>query len=138
MIDGIIKFSVTEGQLTITDDTTIEIAFHFPEGYWPISISSKPFSVLPGFVKFADDPELASVCFNSSGSPVWNTVTLYSASMNIGYGYNVVDYNFTFANKGTRDEFIESFFGKGATEDSTRIVTPVSMILVKTLASAEN
>ena len=48
MIDGIINYSVTTGAVTLDNDTTISITFDFPLGYWPISLNSKRFSILPG------------------------------------------------------------------------------------------
>ena len=138
MLDGIIFDQITNGKFTIRGDTQIDVSFHFPEGYWPISLSSKPFSVLPGFVYMGENANVNDVCFNSTANQVWTTVEGFGGTINMGYGYNTVDYLFSFANKTNRDEFIETLFGKGATEDSNHFATPVSAVLVKTLASAEN
>lgn len=137
MIDGIIFAQITNGKFTIMGDTQINVSFHFPEGYWPISLSSKPFSVLPGFVYMRENPNVNDVCFNSTADQLWDTVEGFGGSINMGYGYNNVDYLFNFGNKANRDEFIETLFGKGATEESIHFATPVSAVLVKTLASAE-
>lgn len=138
MLDGIIFAQITIGRFTIRGDTSIDVSFNFPEGYWPISLSSKPFNVLPGFVYMGQNPNVNDVCFSSTGEKLWSTVEGFGGSINMGYGYNNVDYLFNFANKANRDEFIERLFGKGATEDSNHFDTPVSAVLVKTLASAES
>ena len=137
MLDGIIFAQITTGGFTIRGDTSIDVSFHFPDGYWPISLSSKPFSVLPGFVYMGENPNVNDVCFTSTANKLWSTVEGFGGSINMGYGYNNVDYLFNFANKANRDEFIELLFGKGATEGSIHFATPVSAVLVKTQASAE-
>lgn len=132
MIDGILNYSVTKGRLGIADDTTISVDFYFPLGYWPISLNSKPFSILPGRIMFGDDSsDISNICFDSSQDPKYSTVIFASGAVNVSrYGDNYISYSLTFSNKANRDAFIAQLFGPGATNDASDFVCPVSMLLV--------
>lgn len=132
MIDGIINYSVTTGALTLDSDTTISIIFDFPLGYWPISLDSKPFSILPGRIMFGDDTtDISGYCFDADGSKLFSTVKFSSGSINVpDSNNNALCFQLSFGGKANRDEFVESLFGKGATDESTEFTTPVSMLLV--------
>lgn len=132
MIDGIINYSVTKGLLGIADDTRISVDFYFPRGYWPISLNSKPFSILPGRIMFGDDQsDIKDICFNSTQDPKFSRVIFASAAVNAsGYDYNFISYSFNFSNKADRDAFIAQLFGPGATTDASEFVCPISMLLV--------
>ena len=132
MIDAIINYSVTKGHLGIADDTTISVDFQFPIGYWPISLNSKPFSILPGRIMFGDDQsDISNICFDSNQAQKYTAVTFSSAAVNAsGYKYNYLSYSFKFANKAKRDAFIAQLFGPGATNDASEFVYPISMLLV--------
>ena len=132
MIDGIINYSVTTGALTLDSDTAISIKFDFPLGYWPISLNSKNLSILPGRIMFGDDAtDISAYCFGGEGTLLFSTVTFSSGSINVpDSNHNNLCFQITFGNKVNRDVFIESLFGKGATNESTEFATPVSMLLV--------
>lgn len=132
MIDGILNYSVTKGRLGIADDTTISVDFYFPRGYWPISLNSKPFNILPGRIMFGDDTsDISSICFDSDEAPKYATITFASATINNSItGHNYISYSFTFGNKANRDAFIAQLFGSGATNDASDFACPVSMLLV--------
>lgn len=139
MIDGIFNCSVEEGFVLLVDNLTASITFKFPRGYWPISLNSKPFSILPGRIDFGDDTtSLNSICRSSNGEQNWNDVTFASGDINAEtMKYNDIAFNFTFVDKASRDAFVESLFGKGATEESTKFATPISMLLVAYSGSAQ-
>lgn len=132
MIDGIINFSVTKGRLGIANDTSISVDFHFPLGYWPISLNSKPFSILPGRIMFGDDQSnISNICFDSTQDPKFSRVIFASGAVNASnYEYNYISYSFNFADKARRDAFIAQLFGPGATNDASEFVCPISMLLV--------
>ena len=139
MIDGIFNCSVEEGGLSLDNDLTALITFKFPHGYWPISLNSKPFSILPGRIDFGDDTtSIDSICLSSNGEHNWKDVTFASGDINYELlTYNDIAFNFTFVDKTQRDAFVESLFGKGATEESTKFATPISMLLVAYSGSAQ-
>lgn len=139
MIDGIFNCSVEEGRVSLSDDLTALIAFKFPRGYWPISLNSKPFSFLPGRIDFGDDTtSLNSICISGNGEQIWNDVTFASGDINSELmKYNDIAFNFTFVDKASRDSFVESLFGKGASDESTKFATPISMLLVAFSGSAQ-
>ena len=64
MIDGIINYSVTNGGCTSNVDTEVSVDFYFPLGYWPISLCSKPFSIIPGRLTATGD-DVSDLCSNS-------------------------------------------------------------------------
>lgn len=133
MIDGIIKYSVTTGALSLDSDTAISIYFDFPLGYWPISLNSKPFTILPGRIMFGDDTtDISKYCYDEEGTRLFSSVKFLSGSINVPDSFdNVLCFQITFANKVNRDAFVESLFGKGATDESTEFISPVSMLLVE-------
>jgi len=139
MIDGIFNCSVEEGRVSLNDDLTALITFKFPRGYWPISLNSKLFSILPGRIDFGDDTtSLNSIFLGGDGGQPWNDVTFSGGDINVeNIKYNDIVFNFTFSDKATRDAFVESLFGKGATGESTKFATPISMLLVAYSASAQ-
>lgn len=132
MIDGIINYSVTKGRLGIAGDTSISVDFHFPLGYWPISLNSKPFSILPGRIMFGDDQsDISNICFDSSQDPKFTSVIFASGAVNASnYENNYISFSFNFANKARRDEFIAQLFGPGASDGAGEFVCPISMLLV--------
>lgn len=139
MIDGIFNCSVEEGRVSLDDDLTALITFKFPRGYWPISLNSKPFSILPGRIDFGNDTtSLNSICLNDNGEQPWNDVTFSGGDINAeSVKYNDIVFNFKFSDKSKRDAFVESLFGKGATGESTKFATPISMLLLAYSGSAE-
>ena len=139
MIDGIFNCSVEEGRVSLDGDLTALITFKFPRGYWPISLNSKPFSILPGRIDFGDDTtSLNSIFLSGNGEQPWNDVTFSGGNINAELmNYNNIAFNFTFSDKATRDAFVESLFGKGATDGSTKFATPISMLLVAYSGSAQ-
>ena len=132
MIDGIINYSVTTGALKLNSDTTISITFDFPLGYWPISLNSKHFNILPGRIMFGDDTaDISQYCFDDEGTLLFSTAKFSSGSINTpDSNNNELCFQITFGDKVNRNAFIESLFGKGATNESTEFTTPVSMLLV--------
>ena len=132
MIDGIINYSVTTGALKLDSDTAISITFDFPLGYWPISLNSKHFNILPGRIMFGDDTtDISQYCFDDEGAVLFSTVNFSSGSINVeNSNNNELCFQITFGDKVNRDAFIESFFGKGASGVSSEFTTPVSMLLV--------
>ena len=141
MIDGIINYTVTTGSFQISGDTEAMVDFNFPSGHWPISLCSKPFSIIPGRLTF-DNDDVTAVCWNSTSDATWKTVHSYGgfADMAVsGYSENYIEYKFTFANEGDRDDFIKSLFGESAFEDEEpKFAVPVSMILVPFAGSFES
>lgn len=140
MIDGIVKYSVTNGGCTSSIDTQVTVDFYFPLGYWPISLCSKPFSIIPGRLTTTGD-DVSALCSNSTSDATWNTVQAYGGVANMpesGYTENYIEYKFTFANKGDRDIFIKSLFGESAFEERTKFAVPVSMVLVPFAGAFEN
>ena len=132
MIDGIINYSVTSGYLSLPGaDTVATLGFNFPKCYWPISLSSKPFSVLPGRLD-VQSADVTKLCFKSEDSlNNWEAVNFELANANIkDYFNSSLEYRFTFKTKAKRDAFLASFFGKGWTEDSTKFIIPISMVLL--------
>lgn len=135
MIDGIINWVAESGGCELLDDGEIgaNIVFTFPEGYWPISLNSKSFSILPGKINHGDESDISNLCFTAEGNVVWNTVGFISDSINTGYGYNNIRYHFTFENALNRATFLKELFGKDITgnkEDIIPFSNPVSMLLV--------
>ena len=134
MIEGIINFPVESGGYEIIDDGDIGalIKFIFPQGYWPISLNSKPFSIMPGHINHGDENDMANWCFNVDGRIKWKTVAFNSDSINEDYGYNYISFLFYFNNADDRSAFLKELFGKDITnkEDITPFAVPVSMILV--------
>lgn len=139
MIDGIFNCSVEEGRVSLVDDLTALITFKFPRGYWPISLNSIPFSILPGRIDFGDDTtSLNSIFLSGNDEHPWSDVTFSGGDINTeNIEYNDIVFNFTFGNKANRDAFVESLFGKGATGESTKFATPISMLLVAYSGSAQ-
>lgn len=135
MIDGIINCLAESGTCELFDEGEIaaNITFRFPEGYWPISLSSKPFSILPGKINHGDESDIANSCFTAEGTVKWNTVAFLSDSINNGYGYNLITYHFTFNNASDRAEFLKELYGndiKGLGVNIFPFAVPVSMLLV--------
>lgn len=139
MIGEIFNCSVEEGRVSLSNDLTALISFKFPRGYWPISLNSKPFSILPGRIDFGDDTtSINSICFSGNGDILWNDVTFVGGDINSDpIEYNDIMFSFTFGDKASRDAFVESLFGKGATGESTKFATPISMLLVAFSGSAQ-
>ena len=142
MIDGIINCLAKSGGYVLNDDGEIaaDIKFCFPEGYWPICLNSKPFSILPGHINHGDESDIANSCFNANRNVKWNTVAFSSDSINMGYGYNFIMYHFTFDTAINRAAFLKDMFGKeitGQEEDITPFAVPVSMALVPFEGSSE-
>lgn len=128
MIDGVIHYSVTRGYLSIISDAEATIGFNFPKGYWPIALSSKSFSVLPGRI---DPNDTTAHEFRGLVNSLWNECTVYSASANSEYNTNnYVEYSFKTGSKLDRDALLTEFFGKEWNEESTEFIIPVSMVLV--------
>lgn len=118
MIDGIIDGEITQGDYDCGSDTSAIITFKFPYGYWPLSLISEPFSILPGRLNWGDfDTDIAAVCF-PCGPRYFNTVVFDSGGINVTIEGeqkpNYVRYSFTFANKANRDAFIKALFGATA------------------------
>ena len=134
MIEGIINCLAESGGCELLDDGEIgaNIIFNFPEGYWPISLNSKSFSILPGKINHGDESDIANSCFPAEGYVIWNTVGFIGDSINMGYGYNSITYHFTFENAPKRAAFLKELFGKDITgnEDIITFSNPVSMVLV--------
>ena len=135
MIDGIINCLAESGGCKLLDvgEIAANIAFRFPEGYWPISLSSKSFSILPGKINHGDESDISNSCFNAEGTVMWKTVGFISDSINMGYGYNEIMYHFTFVNLPKRAAFLKELFGKDITGNEENIIpfsNPVSMLLV--------
>lgn len=131
MIDGIINYTVTTGSFVTLGDTEATVDFNFPSGYWPISLSSKPFSIIPGRLTI-DNDDVSSLCWNSTNDATWSAIHSYGGFAHMpvsGYSENYIEYKFTFANKGDRDDFIKSLFGN-ANGENIKFIVPVSMVLV--------
>lgn len=140
MIDGIINYAVTTGSFNNLGDTEATVDFNFPSGYWPISLSSKVFSIIPGRLAFGN-VDMTELCWNSTSDATWSAVHSYggfAGKSESGYSENYIEFKFTFANKGNRDDFIKSLFGKSAFEDGTKFAVPVSMVLVPFAGSFES
>ena len=139
MIGGIFNCSVEDGSVSLNDNLTALITFKFPRGYWPISLNSKPFSILPGRIDFGDEmTSLNSIFMSDNQEQPWNDVTFSGGDINAeNFEYNDIAFKFTFGDKATRDAFVESLFGKGATGESTKFATPISMLLVAFSGSAQ-
>ena len=119
MIDGIIDVQITQGDYVCGSDTSASISFYFPYGYWPLSLISEPFSILPGRIDWGDsETNLAGVCFPAR-TRYFDTVVFNSGGINITnegkQTPNYITYNFTFPNKANRDAFIKELFGATAT-----------------------
>lgn len=136
MIDGIINCLAESGgyDLSNAGDIAATIFFQFPEGYWPITLSSKPLSIMPGYIKHADESDIANWCFDAVDGPKWTTVYFAGDGINMGYGYNSISYKFTFPNSENRAAFLKELFGKGIKPqegmNTTPFAVPVSMLLV--------
>lgn len=142
MIDGIINCLAESGRCELFDDGEIgvNINFCFPEGYWPICLNSKPFSILPGHINHGDESDIANSCFDANRDIKWNSVAFKSDSINMGYGHNEITYHLTFATASGRAAFLKEMFGKeitGHEEDITPFAVPVSMALVTFKGSME-
>lgn len=141
MIDGIINYSVKKGKLIIPDGNSAIIGFVFPLGYYPLSLSSKLLSMLPGRIKWGDDTsDIKEIFFNSTSTMIASSIAFYGGQINhYEYGENRIDYTLTFADGAKRDEFVKSLFGEGvAIEDGDpEFSVPVSMILVPFSGSME-
>lgn len=129
MIDGIIHYSVARGYLSIINDTEASVGFNFPKGYWPIALSSKSFSVLPGRI---DPHDTKANEFRAEGmQSIWLECVPYAAAANIeDYAENTMEYRFKTSSKVKRDALLTEFFGKEWNEESTEFIIPVSMVLV--------
>ena len=135
MIDGLINYLVERGGCELFDDGGFfaNIEFRFPEGYWPISLCSKPLSILPGHINHGDESDIAAWCFDASESPKWDAVAFTTDVINAGYGYNSITFHFTFSDSANREAFLKELFGKeisGQAKDITSFAIPVSMLLV--------
>ena len=139
MIDGILDFQVTQGSYISSTDTDLYITFYFPFGYWPLSLISKPFSILPGRINWGDENDISTVCF-PSGNRYFETAAFYSGNLNVTRGgvqiSNSITYGLTFGNKSNRDAFFKELFGATATpkigiDTSEEFDTPVYMLLAK-------
>ena len=141
MIDGIINYSVKKGKLIIPDENSAVIGFVFPLGFYPLSLSSKALSILPGRMKWGDDTSnIKEMCFNSTSSTIASSIVFYGGQINnYDYGENRIDYTLTFVNGPMRDEFVKSLFGEGAAieDGDPEFAIPVSMILVPFSGSME-
>ena len=138
MIDGIINYKVSKGLASALGDdaTTAEINFYFPGGYYPLGISSKPFSVLPGTVDYFAEAESVRA-FTSDYDQPWSSVAVNGISIG-NDGESTVTYLFTFADKTTREEFVERMFGKNPKYgEGQEFATEISMILIRTDAASE-
>lgn len=135
MIDGIINCLADSGGYELLDDgeIAVDIKFCFPEGYWPIALNSKAFSIMPGHINHGDESDIANWCFNANRDIKWNTVAFAGDIINVGYGYNYIIYHFTFGDSANRAAFLKELFGKDITtqeENITPFAVPVSMLLV--------
>lgn len=136
MIDGIINYLAENGEYELLDDVDIglNINFFFPEGYWPITLNSKPLSIMPGYIKHADESDISNWCFDTVDGPKWTTVSFVSDSINMGYGYNSITYKFVFPNSENRAAFLKELFGKDIKPQEgvnmSPFAVPVSMLLV--------
>lgn len=136
MIDGIINCLAGSGGYNLIDDGSISatIKFCFPEGYWPITLNSKPLSIMAGHINHGDESDIANWCFDAVDGPKWTTVSFSSDSINMGNGYNSISYMFTFPNSEYRVAFLKELFGKDIKPQEginiTPFAVPVSMLLV--------
>lgn len=136
MIDGIINcLAESRGyELSNYGEIAATIYFSFPEGYWPITLNSKPLSIMSGHINHADESDIANWCFDSVDGPKWTTVSFAGDEINKGYGYNSISFKFTFPNSENRSAFLKELFGKDIKSEEGMITTPfavpVSMLLV--------
>ena len=141
MIDGIINYSVKKGKLIIPDGNSAVIGFVFPLGYYPLSLSSEPMSILPGRINWGDDTSVITDLFhNSDGTAIASSIVFYGGQINhCEYGENRIDYTLTFADGSRRDKFVKTLFGEDAIieDGDPEFAVPVSMILVPFSGSME-
>ncbi len=136
MIDGVINCLAESGGYELNDDGSITatIKFCFPEGYWPITLNSKPFSIMPGHINHGDESNISNWCFNEKIETNWSSVNFISDAINYGYGYNYISYQFTFGNQANRTAFLKEIFGKDIKPQEglnvSPFAVPVSMLLV--------
>ena len=133
MIDGLINYSLKAGYFDgdSQDETIVNISFDFPKWYYPISLSSKPFNILPGRINWGDDTSnLLDICFTEDRFYP-KSVIFSGGNMNDpDYPVNTLTFTFKFANKTNKEEFLKSLFG--TIEDGSHdFITPVSMVLCK-------
>ena len=140
MLEGIIDGQITQGDYSCNSDTDAIISFIFPFGYWPLSLISEPFSILPGRIDWGDDTsDISRVCF-PVGTKYFENVVFNSGRINVTEGdeqeTNYVTYAFTFSNKANRDAFVKALFGAtasptiGETKDA-EFATSVYALLAK-------
>lgn len=136
LIDGIINYLAESGGYQLIDegDIAATIFFRFPEGYWPITLNSKPLSIMSGHINHGDESDIANWCFDAVDGPKWTTVCFNSDRINMGSGYNSITYMFTFPNSENRATFLKELFGKDIKPQEginiTPFAVPVSMLLV--------
>lgn len=131
MIDGLINCSVKTGYIEEDGETNVNVSFDFPKWYYPISISSKPFSILPGRINWGDETtNLSDICFGEDGFSAISVI-FYAGNMNDPlYSVNTITFAFKFGNKTNKDKFLKSLFG--TIEEGTHdFITPISMVLCK-------
>ena len=139
MVDGIIDGQITQGDYGSSNDTNASITFKFPYGYWPLSLISVPFSILPGHIDWGNDADISGICF-PIGERYFESVSFNSGTLNLTQNGeqmpNSVTYYFTFANKANRDAFVKSLFGATATPTNGNTIvaefsTPVYALLTR-------
>ena len=136
MIDGVVNCLAESGGYQLIDEGNIalSIKFCFPEGYWPISLKSKPLSIMPGHINHGDESDIAIWCFDAVDGPKWTTVSFNSDSINMGTGRSNITFIFTFPNSEHRAAFLKELFGKDIKPQEginiTPFAVPVSMVLV--------
>ena len=138
MIDGIINYKVSKGLPSDLgdDDVRAEINFYFPGGYYPLAISSNPFSVLPGTVDYFAEAESVRA-FTSDNDQPWSSVAVNGITIG-NDGESLVTYLFTFADKTSREAFVERMFGKNPKYgEDQEFATEIRMILIRSDAAGE-
>lgn len=140
MIDGIINYNVELGDVTpdSSTGTKLDITFYFPWGYYPLALSSKPFSIPPGIFKFGDQVDIHNYCFGETINLPTTYVEFVSGSLNDMGSNNYIQFTLTFQSTAMRDAFADAMLGKGAPKgENVKFATPVSMLLVKFESAAE-
>ena len=131
MIDGLINYSVKKGYLErdVDNDKLISVEFYFPFDYYPFSMTSEIFSILPGRFNWGNDTtNLDDVYFNKNAA---TSVSYGGGHINISdYPENSIAYNFTFRSKEEADEFAESLFGATSTGEY-KFAIPIYMLLAR-------
>lgn len=136
MIDGVINCLAESGEYVLFDDgeTAVTIDFRFPEGYWPISLNSKPFSILPGHIDHANESDIAGTsCFSGSSNQKWTTVAFAGDGINKGNGYNYITYKIAFNNTTDREAFLKELYGEDIIlqeVNTTPFAVPVYLVLL--------